>query len=177
MGHIGRFVPQKNHRKVLEIFSYFVKLQPAAHLILVGEGPMEDEIRSLIKSLGLQDQVSMLGVRSDVPKLLGALDLFLFPSLFEGLGIVLIESQAAGVPCLVSDTIPSEADIGLGLVKFMPISVHGDTWARAALDMFDLSRLPWTTREKALKENGYDISELAPKLQGLYSHVLNSTNG
>ena len=123
LGHIGRFDLQKNHRKVLEIFSQLVKLQSSAHLLLIGEGPLEGEMRSLVKSLGLQDQVSMLGVRSDIPELMGALDLFLFPSLFEGLGIVLIEAQAAGVACLVSDVVPSEADLGLGLVKSMPL--HG----------------------------------------------------
>lgn len=176
LGHIGRFVKGKNHQKVLEIFNHLVKLQPTAHLILVGEGPTEGEVRSSIKSLGLQNQVSMLGVRSDIPKLLGALDLFLFPSLFEGLGIVLIEAQAAGVPCIVSNTVPFEADLGLGLVKFVPLSANSNVWARAALDSFNFSRLPWTTREKVLKQEGYDISELTLKLQGLYSHEFNSAN-
>lgn len=176
LGHIGRFELLKNHRKVLEIFSHLVKLQPAAHLILVGEGSLEGEVRSLIKSLGLQDQVYMLGVRSDIPELMGALDLFLFPSLFEGLGIVLIEAQAAGVPCIISDTIPTEADLGLGLVKILPLSADCDIWARAALGAIDSSRLPWSTREKSLKLNNYNISELALKLQELYSYENNSAN-
>ena len=118
----------------------------------------------------------MLGVRSDIPKLMGTLDLFLFPSLFEGLGIVLIEAQAAGVPCLVSDTIPSEADLGMGLVKFVPLSADCDIWTRTALDLINLSRLPWSTREKSLKQNNYNISNLALKLQELYSLKHNSTN-
>ena len=174
LGHIGRFELQKNHRKVLEIFSRLVKLQPTAHLVLVGEGSLESEVRSSMKSLGLQDHVYMLGVRSDIPELMGALDLFLFPSLFEGLGIVLIEAQAAGVPCLVSDAIPPEADLGLDLVKFMPLSADSGLWAGTALNLLSPSRLPWSTRERHLKQNHYDISELAPKLQELYSHEANS---
>jgi glycosyltransferase involved in cell wall biosynthesis len=173
LGHVGRFEPEKNHQKLLEIFSHLVKLKPTAHLILVGEGSLEDEVRSLIKSLGLQENVYMLGVRSDIPELMGALNLFLFPSLFEGLGIVLIEAQAAGVPCIVSDTTPSEADLGLGLLKFVPLSADCDIWVRSALDALDSSRLPWSTREKALKQNNYDISKLALELQELYSHELN----
>jgi glycosyltransferase involved in cell wall biosynthesis len=176
LGHIGRFEPSKNHRKVLEIFSSFAKLQPAAHLLLIGEGPLEGEVRSLIKSLGLQDQVHLLGVRSDIPELLNAMDLFLFPSLFEGLGIVLIEAQAAGVACLVSDTIPSEADLGLGLLKFLPLAADSAVWAGTALSLLSPSKLPWSTREKSLKQNHYDVSELAPELQKLYSHELHLFN-
>lgn len=173
LGHVGRFVQSKNHRKMLEIFSNLLKLQSAAHLILVGEGPLEGEMRSLIKSLGLQNQVIMLGVRSDIRELMGAMDLFLFPSLYEGLGIALIEAQAAGVPCLVSDAIPYEADLGLGLVKFLPLSIDCNIWVETALGLVSPSRLPWSTRKKSLKQNNYDISELAPKLQDLYFHELN----
>lgn len=176
LGHVGRFARQKNHRKMLEIFSHIVKLQPTTHLILVGEGPLETEIISLLKSLEMEDNVHILGVRSDIPELMGALDLFLFPSLFEGLGIVLIEAQAAGVPCIVSNTIPSEADLGLGLVKFMPLSVDSNIWAKSALELLNLSRLPWCKIEKSLNKNSYNISELVLKLQELYLHEPNSHN-
>ena len=115
----------------------------------------------------------MLGVRSDIPELMGALDLLLFPSLSEGLGIVLVEAQAAGLPCLVSDVIPSEADLGLGLVRFMPLLTASGMWAETASNLLSLSRLPWSTREEHLKQHHYDISELAPRLQELYSYEFN----
>jgi glycosyltransferase involved in cell wall biosynthesis len=176
IGHVGRFQKEKNHRKVIEIFSSFVKLRSTAHLILIGEGSLKEEVEYLVRSLGLQDRVHMLGGRNDIPELMNALDLFLFPSLFEGLGIVLIEAQAAGVPCLVSDTIPLEADLGLGLVKSIPLVADSAIWAESALNMLNPSRLPWPIREKNLKQNNYDIFELVSKIQELYSNVPTSVN-
>ena len=176
VGHVGRLIRTKNHQKILAVFNHIVKLQPSAHLILVGEGPLEAEIHALINLLGLQAQVSMLGVRNDIPKLLGALDLFLFPSFYEGLGIVLIEAQAAGVPCIVSNTVPSEGDLGLGLVKFLPLSAGCDVWSRVALKSIKSPRMSWSIREQGLRQNHYDILELAPKMQEFYCGESNSFN-
>jgi glycosyltransferase involved in cell wall biosynthesis len=176
VGHVGRFVPQKNHRKIMEVFDQIVNLQSNAQLVLVGEGPLMEEANASAHSLGLQNQVHMLGVRNDIPEIMGALDVFLFPSLFEGLGIVLIEAQAAGVPCVVADTVPFEADVGLGLVEFLPLSARADIWANAAFDSLHLPIPPWSVRKKALKQEGYDIFEVVPWLQKVYSHAINSSN-
>ncbi|MEI6290838.1 MAG: glycosyltransferase [Chloroflexota bacterium] len=168
IGHIGRFVEQKNHRKVIEIFGTFEKDLPSAHLLLIGEGPLESEVKLMITSYGLEDKVLMLGVRKDIPELMNIFDLFLFPSLHEGLGIVLIEAQAAGVPCLTSDTIPPEADLGLGLMKQMPLDATADDWASAAINLIKPVRICWPDREAALIKNHYEISELVNILQDIY---------
>lgn len=172
VGHVGRFVKSKNHKGVLEIFSHFLSVRKDVNLILVGEGENKKEIDHLIERLGLHEKVHILGTRSDIPELMGALDLFLFPSHYEGLGIVLIEAQAAGVPCLVSDAIPFEADLGLGLVKFLPLSSNYDIWVETMLGMISPFRIPWLIREAGLINNHYDIAELTHKLQELYLNAV-----
>jgi glycosyltransferase involved in cell wall biosynthesis len=170
VGNVGRFIKPKNHLMLLNIFHQIIKVFPSANLLLVGEGPLSGEISSTINALGLQDNVFMLGVRTDIPKLLYALDLFIFPSLFEGLGMALIEAQAAGLPCLAADTIPLEADLGMGLVKFLPLTANIQIWAKTAIEMLLISKIPWPQREIKLRQNGYDMSELAQRMTMVYRY-------
>ena len=96
--HVGRFIEQKNHMGLLEIFARVAKEVPLARLILVGEGPLKTEVENKIVELGLSEKVRSLGVRKDVPQLMGKSDLFLFPSFHEGFGLVAIEANGAGLP-------------------------------------------------------------------------------
>ena len=109
MIHVGRFNQQKNHFFLLQIFAALIEKNHLYHLFLVGNGELLPQIQQKITELNLQHYVTLLGVRKDVNKLLNAMDVFLFPSLFEGLPVSLVEAQASGIQCVISDRIPEEA--------------------------------------------------------------------
>lgn len=109
LGHIGRFLKVKNHPLIIDTFIELKKNIANSKLILVGDGPDYEKIKCLCKKKGIVDYVLFLGVRSDIPQILHTMDFFIFPSLYEGLGIVLIEAQAAGLPCIISQAIPADA--------------------------------------------------------------------
>ncbi len=120
VGHVGRFVPQKNHDLLLRIHQELLKLEPKTKLLLLGKGPLEEPVRATAQALGLSSSIRFAGVRDDVPQLmLGAMDVFALPSIYEGLGLVAIEAQAAGLPTILSSSVPPEADLGGGLVQFV----------------------------------------------------------
>ena len=165
IGHVGRFNEQKNHRFIIEVFAEIFSRDPSTHLVLVGKGELEEEIRALVEKRGLTDAVSFLGIRDDVQRLYQGMDLFLFPSLFEGLGIVLIEAQACDLPCLVSDAIPQEAILTSRTVSKLTHSTA--EWATEALHLLNQSESRGDNRN-VLKEAGYDIGVLANNLEKVY---------
>ena len=131
IGHVGRFDEQKNHRFLLEVFRNVADADSRARLLLIGDGPLRPAIERRAAELGLADRVLFTGLRADVPRLLlGAVDVFVMPSLYEGLGLVCLEAQAAGLPCVIADTIPSEADVVLQLVTRLRLSQSASSWAR-----------------------------------------------
>lgn len=169
IGHIGRFTRQKNHAFLLKVFASYYKNEKKAHLILVGEGNEKDSINRLVKNMNLEDKVHFLGLRNDIPKILSSLDLFLFPSLYEGLGIVIVEAQAAQTPCLISKNIPEEADIKVGLVKKVGLEENiNEKWVKGIQESLSSERIESEIIESALKKNGYDIIENSSKLIAIY---------
>lgn len=104
VGHVGRFVPQKNHEFLLKVFAEVSKMEPNAKLWMIGEGELEKHIRRLADRLGIGEDVRFIGVTDRVHEYLQAMDVFVFPSVCEGLGIALIEAEAAGLPCVVPKT-------------------------------------------------------------------------
>lgn len=171
IGHIGRFSPQKNHAFLLSAFAAYRRRDPGACLLLIGDGPYRSQVESMAAGHGLNGAVRFLGVRKDIPELLGAMDLFLLPSLYEGLGIVLIEAQAAGVPCLASDRVPQEADLGLGLMKRLPLEAVEAEWAAQIDRMTEGSgdeRLAWPDRRRELARRGFDIGQSVRELERMY---------
>ena len=134
IGHVGRLVEQKNPLFLLEIAAEVLKREPRMHLLLVGDGSLRSRLEAKVRQEGLSDRVIFAGVRSDVPRLMrGAMDVFLFPSLHEGLGLALIEAQAAGLPCVLSDIVPEEADVVKPLVQRISLSQSASAWAEAVV--------------------------------------------
>jgi glycosyltransferase involved in cell wall biosynthesis len=141
LGHIGRFREQKNHRFLFDVFQATLKRLPSARLLLVGDGPLRSELQRQIEQRHLSHAVVMAGDRSDVSRiLLGAVDVFVLPSLYEGLGLVLIEAQAAGLPCICSSIVPNEAIVVEPLVKRLGLTEPIEQWVDAILTPTRFSR-------------------------------------
>lgn len=168
IGHVGRFTKQKNHTFILNIFSEYIKTNPDTHLILVGDGNDRGTINKLIKERNIENKVHCLGVRKDVENIFSSLDVFLFPSLYEGLGIVLVEAQAARVPCVISDVIPIEADLNIGLVQRLNLSSEVSKWMECIENSMNLDECDWAVVEKALNDLGYDITANVNNLSRIY---------
>ena len=170
IAHVGRFDPQKNHRRLLQMAAVVLKEDPEARLVLVGEGPLRRESEQYAGSLGIRDRVVFAGVRGDVPDLMaGLFDVMLFPSLFEGLGLVVVEAQAAGLPVVMSDTVPDEAVKMNGRVDRLPLSEPDEAWARAVAGWLARRQEPrpaYAERLASLK--GFDVVQSVARLEALY---------
>lgn len=153
VGHVGRFMAQKNHAFLLKIFNYFHKKHCKSKLLLVGDGELKDSIEMEVTMLGLRDSVIFTGVRSDIPDILSAMDIMLLPSLYEGMPNTVIEAQATGLPCVISSTITREADV-TGLVRYVPIDKGVECWEKQMLELFGIKRN--NTTHKML-DAGYSI--------------------
>lgn len=133
IGNVGRFLGQKNHEFIIDVFEACLKKNERARLLLVGQGELFDKIKERVRKDGIEKEVIFLGVRPDVPEILQAMDVFLFPSLFEGLPMALMEAEAEGLPCITSSkAVPKKADI-TGLVTFLDLSEPAETWAEYVL--------------------------------------------
>ena len=168
IGHVGRFDTQKNHRFLVEVFEALAGRLPDACLILVGDGPLRPEIEELVASKGLQDRVSFLGIRADVPEIMGCLDALLFPSLWEGVPLTLLEAQASGLPCVISDVISQEANLKIGLLHPVSLDASLDNWVEEVLQALQSNRPDWGVRRDALRRNGYDVEEVTACLENIY---------
>jgi glycosyltransferase involved in cell wall biosynthesis len=174
IGHVGRFSEQKNHQFIIDIAAEITKIYPKMRLLLVGEGRGESSLQSNIKQkvaqLGLADHVIFAGSRSDVPRLmLGAMDVFLLPSLYEGLPLVLLEAQAAGLPCIFSDVITEEADIVKPLVKRMSLLQPASAWAETIL-AYRKAKATITPKQalKLVEQSSFNIQTSLKKLENFY---------
>ncbi len=160
VGHIGRFEAQKNHSFLLDVFKAVLSENPNSRLMLVGSGSLENEIKSKAEALGILPQIIFTGVRKDIPRLLCAMDCFIFPSFYEGMPNTVIEAQATGLPCVIADTVTKEADI-TGLVEYIPLG-DAELWAeRAILRLSDKRR---DTKQEFLT-NGYAIADETRKFE------------
>ena len=133
--------------------------------MLVGGGDDLPKIQEKARTLGISEHVRFLGVRSDVAELMQAMDVFVFPSLYEGLPVTMVEAQAAGLPCLISDKVPPECILTEGLVDILPLSAGPGAWAEKILEKRELPR---TDRRAEIAAHGFDITTEAVKLQEFY---------
>lgn len=160
IGHVGRFVEQKNHDFLVDVFEEIHKKEKDSLLVLVGQGPLEEKVKDKVNKLGIEDFVKFLGQRNDVNELYQAFDVFCLPSLYEGLGMVAIEAQCANCFCIVSDNVPAEAKIGENIAF---CSLHSmDTWINNALN-FECASL---NEEKIVSQ--YDIKKTGGILNNYY---------
>lgn len=159
--HVGRFHPAKNHDFLLRAFQKIRRARDNALLMLVGDGDLRPQIEARIRQLGLGDSVLLLGSRSDIPRVLQAADLFLFPSAWEGLGIVAVEAQAAGLPCICSDRVPELVKV-TPACQFLPL--EEELWVSAALEAPCVRR---DTYEEIVRA-GFDIHATADWLTAFY---------
>ena len=164
IGHVGRFVEQKNHRFLIDIFNEVHKQNKNSILLLIGQGPLMDEMKQKVDSLGISDSVKFLGQREDVSELYNAMDLFLFPSLYEGLGMVLIEAQANGLPCIASTEVPKIAKVSQN-VSFLELKSSVTVWCEEIIKMIGMERL---ININILVEKGYDIKNESGNLSKKY---------
>ncbi len=165
IGHVGRFVEQKNHTGLIDIFNEIYKIDQSTVLVLVGDGQLLEDIRDKVNSLNLIDVVKFLGVRSDIDKILQGIDVFLLPSLYEGLPVVGVEAQAAGNLCILSSDMTKETKI-LETTKFFDLSKGAKEWARFILDEYKNFKRKDTKQE--IINSNFEIKSEAKKLQNEY---------
>jgi glycosyltransferase involved in cell wall biosynthesis len=164
IGHVGRFHAVKNHSFLLDVFAEVKRKHEKAVLLLVGDGELRPEMEEKAEALGISDSVVFTGVRSDVPDLMQTMDCFAFPSLYEGIPVTLIEAQAAGLPCTVSDGVPAEC-AKTGLVKHLPLTAGAANWAEAILKT---ENIPRQNTAGQIIQADYDIEANATWLQNFY---------
>ncbi|MFQ7119778.1 MAG: glycosyltransferase family 1 protein [Intestinibacter sp.] len=174
IGHVGRMSTPKNHMFLIKVFAEVTKVRDDAVLLLIGDGNLRESIDKLIKEKGIANKVICLGSRNNVQDFYQAMDLFVFPSLWEGLGIVAIEAQTAGLPCFVSERVPKEIDLGKGLVYVLNLSDGEKTWAEE-ISNFKIKRRIGLLKE--IKKMGYDIFENAQNLQKFYLQIDSKNEG
>lgn len=164
VGHVGRFAPPKNHKFIVRVFAEVLKEKQNAFLLLVGDGDLRGETEALTVELGIQDNVIFAGMRSDVNRMLQAMDVFLFPSVYEGLPVSIIEAQAAGLPCLISDKVPIECR-KTDLVGQLSLNDSLSAWKDAVIDAGKVLKRD-TSRE--ISDAGFDICQNAKWLKDFY---------
>lgn len=164
VGHVGRFNPQKNHEFLIDVFNEVQKIKEDSVLMLVGDGDLRLEIEQKVRGLGIENKVIFTGVRSDVNDLMQGMDVFLFPSLYEGLPVTMVEAQASGLKCIISDKVPLECKMTEN-VLVVKLEESPQKWAEEVLKYEKYERK--NTKEEIVKAN-FDIKANAKCLQEFY---------
>lgn len=165
IGHIGRFAYQKNHEYLIEVFSAIAAQRADSKLLLIGEGERMEEIKALVKAKNLADKVIFYGLCADVARMMQAMDVFLLPSRFEGLPIVGVEAQAAGLPCIFSDAVTREAALTPAVSFIKTQSENIPDWSAECLRM---AGLPRSDNYAALRAARFDITDTVASLSEVY---------
>lgn len=168
IGHVGGLNFEKNHEFLIDRFISLSKKNMRLHLLLVGDGPLKERLIDKVQTAGIEGRVTFTGTRSDIADVLSAIDLFVFPSLFEGLGLAVIEAQAAGLPCLVADTLPKEAEIVDGAVEFLPLDDSDATWEKTILERLNESGIDAERALAQIESSPFNIHHNVTMLMDLY---------
>ena len=167
LGNVGRLSKEKNHSFLLDIFSVFHEKHPDSVLVIVGTGPLLSRLQTKAKRLNLLENIIFTGSRPDVEKMLCTMDVFVFPSLFEGLPVTLIEAQCSGLPCVISDIITTEID-ATELLTRISLSDGVETWVKHIEEALSIKR---ESHSEDIKNYGYDIKTTARELQDFYLNL------
>ena len=172
LGHVGRFTYQKNHQYLIKVLKRYTEYNSNVILLLAGTGELEQEVRDLVNKLDLSQKVIFLGTREDINGLMQCMDVFLLPSYHEGLPVVGIEAQTAGLPCILSDNISKETKMTENVV-FTPISDENvDAWCRN-IDLFSKREIVRKDGYQSVKDNGYDIQDVIKQVENIYETLAN----
>lgn len=174
IGHIGRFVAQKNHTFLIDVFNEIHKKNDNAILLLAGQGPLQEEIKNKVQELGLESKVKFLGQINDTYKLYQALDIFVLPSLYEGLPVVGVEAQATGLLCELSNDMTKETKV-LDTTRFISLNTSAEEWATIILDDYSKFKRHDTTSE--ITKNNFNIKNETSKLENEYYLLLKENGG
>ena len=167
--HVGRFAEQKNHKRIIALLDPLLEQEQNMYAVLVGVGPLQEEISRQAKS----ERIFFLGNRTDVPDILCAADVFLFPSLYEGLGIVAVEAQASGISCVASTAVPQAADIGTGLFERLALSESDKIWREHILKAgFGKTLSERHMLSQKAMDTDYNIKKIAQEAQEFYLRLL-----
>lgn len=169
IGHVGRFVKQKNHDFLVDVFNEYHTKNPDSKLLLIGTGPLEEKIKAKVKKLDLSDSVLFLGQREDTNKLYSVMDVFCLPSLYEGLPVVGVEAQAAGLLCELSSDMTKETKV-LNATRFISLEKPSEEWAKTILEDYNSFKRHDITEE--IIKNNYNIKKEVSKLENKYNKLL-----
>ncbi|OKL36557.1 glycosyltransferase family 1 protein [Domibacillus mangrovi] len=170
IGHIGRFIEAKNHLFLLAILKRMLKKDSTIKLLLVGNGDLKVEIEEVAKKEGIYDNIRFVGIREDIPTMMHSMDVFVFPSVYEGLGMVLLEAQASGVPCVVSEAIQPEADLNIGLVSTLSLADGPDVWAEEIMKRANKKEKNIRVITDSFERSGYSLTAGISKLMNIYKN-------
>ena len=168
IGHVGRFCYQKNQERLIEIFQEIYNADKNARLLLIGIGETQEDVQLMVCKRGLKDVVMFLGARNDVNRLYQAMDVFVFPSRYEGLGLAAVEAEAAGLPCVLSTKVPADAAI-LPETQILDLDESTQNWAEAVLKT---KTYPRRDTSDAVRKHGFDIVQEAKKMELFYDYLL-----
>ncbi|MGY2895363.1 glycosyltransferase [Deinococcus sp. UYEF24] len=165
VGHVGWFIPVKNHAFLIQVFAEVASRLPRARLLLIGVGELTADVQRQSERLGIRDRMVFTGSRGDVPDLLRAMDVFVFPSLAEGLGLALIEAQVSGLPCVMADHLPAESRLAGAVLFPVPLAAGPEAWADAVIQA---SASPHSLPDT----RGIDLTQTVRLLEERYAHYL-----
>ena len=168
IGHVGRFTYEKNHKFIIDIFKEYKKVHQDSSLLLVGDGPMRQEMEDYAKSLNLSDSITFMGVQTNVNELMQAFDLLLFPSIYEGLPVTLVEAQSASLPCLISNTVSKESILNDKLVSMLSLEEPISEWIKNMDNLLSIKR---EYNVEDIKNKGFDINETAKQMRCFYESI------
>lgn len=166
--HIGRFIQAKNHSFLIEVVKELIEKNNKIKLILVGTGHLRNDIEIKVKDLGIERNVYFIGLRDDISNILNNSNLFILPSIYEGLGLVLLEAQASNLPCLVSEAVQPEVDLGMNLVKKLSLLAGAKVWAKESEYLINEGINKDMDVAKAVKDKKYDLNSVLNNLLSVY---------
>lgn len=168
IGHVGSFRTEKNHSYIIRLFNILLQLNKNSKLVLVGGGQNRTIYEQMAKDMGMSDNIIFLGIRSDIPRILSAFDIILFPSIREGIPGAVLEAQAAGIPCVLSDTIDRTVDMDIGLLQFLPLDAGDDVWIQYLKSIKNKRIFDSEVIRKAFYRKSYNLKAESELLKEIY---------